>query len=495
VIGQHVNIGGNIDVNGNVIVASGIIQGQVTHPSGSNYYGPSPGGGEVTGTPHLPELPEMPEISTFPSTGKTNINSSRILRPGSYGNIILRGNQTITLSGPGVYVFNSIKNSGRTNKFIFDFGHDVAGAFKIYVKDDVDLGKVNAKAINGGDATRIYSETHGKGYQSWSGKYAWIIGEGSTWLGTVWAPFGGINIGSFHDDRTVLTGALFSTGNINIQNNITINYAPFTQCSAPTANAGDDKVLDCSTSSVQLDGTASTNGLQYSWAPLNNGNIVSGATTLTPTVNAVGTYVLTVTNPAGGCTATDTAIVTFSRCILPYYPPPEGGKIRNLIGAELNSLAENFGFVKDTTQNIFILRNDSVMIEVIALRGKYEELLSLLQTPAYGMTNLIDNGPNTLIISGEYPIKNLLKLDSLGDLIDYCRPLFPSIGNAGIVKSQGDTSVQSYFVREGYDLTGEGVKVGVISNSYNTLGGASTDVANGDLPGTGNPDYSTPVEV
>src|SRR6185312_15191426 len=97
-------------------------------------------------------------------------------------------------------------------------------------------------------------------------------------------------------------------------------------------------------------------------------------------------------------------------CILPYYPPPEGGKIRNLIGAELNSLAENFGSVSDTTQNIFILKHDSVMIEVISLQGQYQTLLSLLQTPAYGMTDLINNGPNTLIISGKYPIKNLLKL-------------------------------------------------------------------------------------
>jgi len=67
----------------------------------------------------------------------------------------------------------------------------------------------------------------------------------------------------------------------------------------------------------------------------------------------VGTYVLTVAVPDGGCTATDTALVTFNRCILPYYPPPTGGKINNLIGSELNSLYENFGFVSDTAQNHF----------------------------------------------------------------------------------------------------------------------------------------------
>ena len=113
------------------------------------------------------------------------------------------------------------------------------------------------------------------------------------------------------------------------------------------------------------------------------------------------------------------------------------------------------------------------------------------------MTDFIDNGPNTLIISGKFPIKNLLKLNSHGDLIDYCRPFFPSIGNAGIVTSQGDTAMQSYMVRGGYGLSGAGVKVGVISNSYNTIPGnpAQTDVLNGDLPGIGNPDNPNPVEV
>jgi len=38
----------------------------------------------------------------------------------------------------------------------------------------------------------------------------------------------------------------------------------------------------------------------------------SGANTATPTVNAAGTYTLTVTNPDGGCTATDFAVVTLN---------------------------------------------------------------------------------------------------------------------------------------------------------------------------------------
>ncbi|HXS56986.1 MAG TPA: S8 family serine peptidase, partial [Hanamia sp.] len=501
-IGKSAVITGNIDANGNIKIQSGSVNGTITHPQTASYSGPKPSGGNISGTPSLPVLPELPTITKFGNMGTTDISTSKSISAGDYGNLTLKGNQTITLLGTGVYSFKAIKNGG-SNTFIFDFKNDPSGTFKIYVFGDVDLNLINAKMINGGSASRIYSETHGSGSTCSRGKYAWDMANGtwgskgfSKWLGTVWAPYGGINIGS-GSETNCYTGAFYSGTFINVQNNVKIIYEPFVQCSTPVANAGVDKVLDCSNATVQLDGTPSTPGLQYSWTAVDNGQVLSGETTLTPTVDAVGNYVLTVTDPTGGCSATDTVLVTFSRCILPYYPPPEGGKIRNLIGAELNSLAENFGFVSDSAQNIFILMHDSVMIEVIALKDQYQALVSLLQTAPYGMTDLINNGPNSLIITGKYPIKNLLKLDSLPNLIDYCRPLFPSIGNAGIVTSQGDTAMRSNFVRQGYDVSGEGIKIGVLSNSYNTIPGnpAQTDVINGDLPGIGNPDNPTPVQV
>jgi gliding motility-associated-like protein len=72
---------------------------------------------------------------------------------------------------------------------------------------------------------------------------------------------------------------------------------------APTAFAGSDAELTCTAPSVQLNGFGSTsgNGITYQWVA-NPGNIVSGATTLTPTVNSFGYYTLIVTNTANGCT-------------------------------------------------------------------------------------------------------------------------------------------------------------------------------------------------
>ncbi|MBL7774871.1 MAG: SprB repeat-containing protein, partial [Saprospiraceae bacterium] len=82
----------------------------------------------------------------------------------------------------------------------------------------------------------------------------------------------------------------------------------------PISNAGPNRVLTCETPLIQLQGSGSTGPqFTYLWLAFNGGNIVSGATTLTPTVNATGTYRLRVTNQINGCTATDNTLVTASQ--------------------------------------------------------------------------------------------------------------------------------------------------------------------------------------
>ncbi|MCB0766942.1 MAG: hypothetical protein KDB95_07005, partial [Flavobacteriales bacterium] len=72
----------------------------------------------------------------------------------------------------------------------------------------------------------------------------------------------------------------------------------------PTVNAGADAVITCTTGpQIVLSGSGTTGG--YSWVASNGGNIVSGGNTLTPTVNAAGTYTLTITNTQTNCSASD----------------------------------------------------------------------------------------------------------------------------------------------------------------------------------------------
>jgi len=172
----------------------------------------------------------------------------------------------------------------------------------------------------------------------------------------------------------------------------------------------------------------------------------------------------------------------------PYYPPPNNGKVdppNNIIGAELTSLVRNFGPISSIPENEIYIFDDAdrnkVYIEVVSKTRKDLALAKRLVDS--GMTNLIDNGPHEFVITGSYPISKLTGLNNMDDVIEYVRPLFPPLTNRGGTTTQGDKTMRSDFVRQGWGLQGTGVKVGVISDSYNKKGDAPQNVNEGDLPG------------
>ncbi|MBL7809133.1 MAG: SprB repeat-containing protein, partial [Saprospiraceae bacterium] len=72
-------------------------------------------------------------------------------------------------------------------------------------------------------------------------------------------------------------------------------------------DAGPDQGLPCGNGQVTLNGTAPNppgSQFQFHWTTA-NGNIVSGANTLSPVVDQAGDYQLTVSNTLDGCTKTD----------------------------------------------------------------------------------------------------------------------------------------------------------------------------------------------
>lgn len=67
---------------------------------------------------------------------------------------------------------------------------------------------------------------------------------------------------------------------------------------------------------------------------------------------------------------------------------------------------------------------------------------------------------------------------------------------AGSVTSQADPVMNADVGRANFGVNGSGIKIGVISDSFNTLGGEAAGIASGDLPGAGNLNgFSTPVNV
>ena len=110
-------------------------------------------------------------------------------------------------------------------------------------------------------------------------------------------------------------GGTTTTKNVTTTGTYTVTVTnPTTTCSAsasatvtqnitaPNASVAAPVTLTCSTTSEVLTASSTTGGATFNWG--------GGITTATKTVASTGTYTVTVTNPANGCTATASATVT-----------------------------------------------------------------------------------------------------------------------------------------------------------------------------------------
>jgi hypothetical protein len=117
--------------------------------------------------------------------------------------------------------------------------------------------------------------------------------------------------------------------------------------------------------------------------------------------------------------------------------------------------------------------DDRVVIDAVA-EGAVDALEADLR--ALGMQRLSVFGR---VISGEIPIHNIQALQGIAGL-RFARAAY-AIRRVGLTTSQGDQAMRSDVARSSFGVTGVGVTVGVLSDSFNCLGGASDDVSNGDL--------------
>ncbi len=283
----------------------------------------------------------------------------------------------------------------------------------------------------------------------------------------------------------VVTGKLTGTSIITYTNNsgcsksatVAVNETP------AAVSAGVDKPLSFKDTTTLI-GTPLSASFSYNWVATDGGVILAPSDNDTINVITTGTYILTVTSSTG-CAAKDTVVVT--------------SKDNGIIGSELASMYYNT-LSRDPNSPFFTIQPDSVLIDIIAKEGRLNDVIALLTGPTYGLsTQLRSNGNNVYRITGMYPIKNLLLLNALTDIIVYCMPHYSALGGIwpGQARTLGDSAMRSNFIRNGYQLYGEGVKIGVLSDSYNTIPGnpAGVDVSNGDLPGPGNALNTQPVQV
>ncbi len=103
------------------------------------------------------------------------------------------------------------------------------------------------------------------------------------------------------------------------------------------------------------------------------------------------------------------------------------------------------------------------------------------------------------MVSGRLPIAAIDDAAALTGL-RFARPARVLTG-VGTDTTQGDSAMRADEARMLYNVDGSGIKIGVMSDSFDDYDGspettASDDITSGDLPGTNNPNgFTTPVEV
>jgi hypothetical protein len=214
--------------------------------------------------------------------------------------------------------------------------------------------------------------------------------------------------------------------------------------------------------------------------------------------------------------------------IIPVYGQ-EGGKSDTALGLELTALAEdNAG--DEPSEIVYQINNEEeVLLEIVPKMGRETQVRALLEN-IFGR-QYFANDPLASdfvvdpqrVIDGDlatfdvfFPINRLLELNDYPDDINFIRPLYTPVSQVGITTTQGDGAMFTDQVRESFVLerdedgapnkfaSGLGVKIGVISDSYDKQPSsegqsrATANVGNRDLPGTagiGNPDFPLPVDV
>jgi len=156
-------------------------------------------------------------------------------------------------------------------------------------------------------------------------------------------------------------------------------------------------------------------------------------------------------------------------------PPAAQLKSKSLrVGSALSQLEGRFLNNELLAQDASVASGNRVVIEAIA-SGSGAELLEALT--GVGLEKGAVFGK---FVSGTLPLTAISAAESLSALkfIELSRP-FTRVGAA---TSQADIAMQSDLARSTFGIDGDGVTIGILSDSYNLLGGEAADITSGDLP-------------
>src|SRR5262249_54268131 len=116
-----------------------------------------------------------------------------------------------------------------------------------------------------------------------------------------------------------------------------------------------------------------------------------------------------------------------------------------------------------------------IVIDATAKDGDGAALLTQLNA-----VGLLEGGSFGGVASGLLPVASVASLLTLSDLS--FASTSGSSSSVGTVTNQADVSIHAGTRRSGYGADGSGLKVGVLSGSFNNLGGMGANIASDDLP-------------
>ena len=164
------------------------------------------------------------------------------------------------------------------------------------------------------------------------------------------------------------------------------------------------------------------------------------------------------------------------------------------VSPQLISVMQDFDAGEDMSKKEgMMVKDGKVLVEVVA--ASLEEAAALLtELEGMGMTNGVRY---QRVINGVIDINKIEDAANLSSLktMSYVPTAERNIGS---VTSQGVEAMELGAPGSPplFGLTGKGIKVGVLSDSYDDNAGAAAGIASGDLPGAGNPNgKTTPVDV
>ncbi len=115
--------------------------------------------------------------------------------------------------------------------------------------------------------------------------------------------------------------------------------------------------------------------------------------------------------------------------------------------------------------------DDPVLDTGAALLGTLEETVGMINGASYGR-----------VVSGLVPLVELDAIDALTGATIQAASLGYAASNVGSVTSQDRAALEVDAASSSFGVDGSGVKIGIISDSFDSRGGYASDIASGDLP-------------